>query len=496
MITPYPRCALAAVALLTTLCGCELSFDAPDVEPWEESDGGDADADFDADNDDGGDADADLDAETLPRVPFGVAGGAIRDETGEALLLRGLNVSQVSKDIEGHLYPLTADDVSLILRRGFNSVRLLTFWEAVMPEGPGLIDEGYVEGFADQVGLFAEGGVAVVVDMHQDLWGRPFGDGAPEWACPEEIREGYVPVEPWWHNYMSPQVNGCFDTFWADPDLQSDLIDAWVAVAAAVCDRGEVVGFDPMNEPWPGSELGSPGFDNETLMGFYTQVMDAVESVCPGRVFFLEPTLAYELGLTDALEIPASVRDRVVLAPHFYPTMVHEPGAGYDGDADALEQTLLYSYGAFIEQGTPLWIGEYGGITTNPNFDLYFDDVSTIFSSHFIGSALWEYSEGATSFSFLSQDGEPRDAFASAARVPVPSVLPDCPLSVDVDAAAGELAVTFTCSPDRRVSLLLPEEGPDTCSITPDDAIETDEPLPWTFSGRCAADDQVTITCP
>ncbi len=438
-------------------------------------------------------------ADPRPEPPAGptyrVEDGAVRNRDGEALFLRGVNLSQVSKYGPDYRYPLTLDDAAIMLEHGFNSVRLLTLWEAIMPRGPGRVDQEYLDELTHQVWMLESMGLLVVVDMHQDLWGPPFGDGAPEWTCPEEIRRGYEPSSPWWSNYTTPQVTGCFDLFWESSELQDHFIEAWTAAAGAVCRHRNVVGFDLLNEPWPGSALGDPRFDNEVLFPFYLRVIDAIDEVCPGRVFFVEPLITFSLGLSDPLELPEDARDRVVLAPHHYPTDVHEPGEGYQGDLAELEERFLGLFDEILESGQPVWIGEWGGMTTNPRFDQYVQDTSEIFLRHFVGSALWEYSRGATSFSLLSPDGTFREAFQSFRQMPTPTTLPEIPERVEPDWEERELLVRVRCRAGARVSLVIPGSGQATCAAEPEDALWTRPALPAFFNARCRRDETVTLRC-
>ena len=63
---------------------------------------------------------------------------------------------------------------------GFNLIRLSTSWEAVMHEGPGIIDKDYISYLKDFVSFAGEYGLYVLIDPHQDVWSRfTGGDGAP-----------------------------------------------------------------------------------------------------------------------------------------------------------------------------------------------------------------------------------------------------------------------------------------------------------------------------
>ena len=57
----------------------------------------------------------------------------------------------------------------------------------------------------------------------------------------------------------NPALQRAFDNFWAEPPgpdgvpLQEHYATALRAVAAAVADEPLVLGYDLMNEPWPGA---------------------------------------------------------------------------------------------------------------------------------------------------------------------------------------------------------------------------------------------------
>lgn len=429
---------LCAVLLLTGLAACGEA-------------GGDADSDADADTD----TDSDSDADAL----YVAGDGAILTRDGHALYLRGVNFSGQAKGAADHLYPVDQNEIDALINGGMNSVRMLTFWKAIMPDGPEAIDETYLAAFAERVHLLDAAGLYVIVDMHQDLWGVPFAShGAPDWACPAEIKEGYVAGSPWWVNYTKPQVMGCFDNFYGSTELRAAFARAWGALAGAVCAHERVLGWDPLNEPHPGTQLANPDVDNEVLLPLYLEVLAAVEAACPGRLFFLEPSASFTMGLADPIVVPEAQRERVVLAPHFYPPEVHEPSdtEGYVRDLDALRTKVTDLFAAYLDDGIPLWVGEFGGITTNPNFDLYMEDLHTVFLEQQISSALWDWYRGDGGFAFLDAAGQRKDVFEAVHRVPVPTLLPSKATQLSADWDAGTTHVEFTCSAGDRFEVLQP----------------------------------------
>jgi hypothetical protein len=432
-----------------------------------------------------------------PEAPgYHVHANTMRTPAGDVLFLRGVNLSGRAKEAPGHLIDVDDALIAELLADGVNSVRFLTFWDAVMPGGPGEIDETYLAEMRTRVERLDAAGIFVIMDVHQDLWGHPFtGHGAPAWACPEHRTLGYEGRSPWWANYLSDQITGCFDHFWSSSQSQARYGQMLAAVAGAVCDLPRVVGFDIMNEPWPGSHLPDPGFDNDLLMPFYIDVMEDVEAVCPGKLHFFEPSGAFTFGLARAMEIPLELRDRVVVAPHFYPPYVHEPeGGGYGGDAQAHEALLLDledDWGAYLDMGVALWCGEYGGMTQSANFDLYFQHLHIFFLEHFVSSALWDHDSSDGGFAFLDAAGALKSVFTPVFRHPLPTLLPSKPTVFEADWQAGTLEVAFDCVEGGLFAVLL--TGGCACDV-PEGLSEADGP-PSHASWKCDGDGDVTVVC-
>jgi hypothetical protein len=203
-----------------------------------------------------------------------------KDDKGRYLFMHGVNVSGSTK------IPTTTDPISYVgkpfklnqaeqhfkkLRKlGFNTLRLLTVWEAIEPYASGVYDEEYLDYFEQIVSLANQHGIYVIIDMHQDLFSRHLmrlyddqtgknslvdkkerqmglkyglnnkiqGDGAPLWAVQLCLPEKDVGGPQWglpseyvpnWKNtpvfydftfwalnmFVSVDVDRCFATFFA-----------------------------------------------------------------------------------------------------------------------------------------------------------------------------------------------------------------------------------------------------------------------------------------
>ena len=422
--------------------------------------------------------------------------GALWTGDGNYLYLRGVNISNLAKYADDYLYDLTEDDVRILQESGVNSVRLLTFWNAIAPTEEGGFDTAYLDAYLDRVRLLTDAGIYVIVDMHQDLWGVPFQPhGAPDWACPEEIKEGFAWQSPWWENYISKQVSGCFTHFFENPALREAFASAWAAMARKVCDEPLVVGFDLINEPFALNGFGDRTFDNETLKPFYRNLMDAIEDVCPGRLYFWEHSAGYVLGISDPFDIPEEFSDRVVVSPHFYPVSVHEENEeGYVTPYEELESELLNLFQAYIDRGTPLWMGEYGGMTTNAGFGEYMKQIHDFYLKTGMSSAQYGYERNDGGFAFIDTESQLKDVFKPVFLTPLPTELPAKPESVAADWDSCTSTTRFSCSIGKSIKVTMPSADA-TCTFDPSSRVADFTPETGLVSTLCTEDGPVTMTC-
>jgi hypothetical protein len=228
------------------------------------------------------------------------------DDTGRALLLRGVNLGGSSKTPAGcrpvdAADPTSAADVSFIGRPfpleeadehfgrlrhwGFNVVRLLTTWEAIEHAGPGTLDEAYLDYFTEIVRKAGEYGLYVFVDPHQDAWSRfSGGDGAPAWTLELagfnldtlDASEAAITLRGrypdygtmvWPNNWYRLASATMFTLFFAGETLapalridgesiqhvlQRHFIGAMTALASRLRPLPHVLGYDSLNEPTAG----------------------------------------------------------------------------------------------------------------------------------------------------------------------------------------------------------------------------------------------------
>ncbi len=187
-----------------------------------------------------------------------IEGKRIVDEQGRHTILRGINLVCKKKEL-GYV---TACDESLFAKfraSGFNVIRLGLQWDGVEPE-PGVYDDSYLAKIRQQAKWAADNGLYVFLDMHQDLYGIKFGDGAPLWATLDDGLP-HSSGDLWSDAYLkSDAISASFDAFWENRlcadgvGLQDHFLLMWLHVAEFFKDCPNVIGYDLFNEPYPGME--------------------------------------------------------------------------------------------------------------------------------------------------------------------------------------------------------------------------------------------------
>jgi endoglycosylceramidase len=303
---------------------------------------------------------------------------AIVDAHGREVLLRGLNFNQLGDYYAADpalptVEPLVEEDFARIAGLGFNVVRLVMNWSAFQP-ARGAFDAGYVARVRQAVRWAARHDLYVVLDMHQDSWGKhiatPRGascppgldpavgwDGAPEWAT---FTDGLTTCRANDSRELSPAVAQAFQSFYADREgIQTELVQTWGRIAGALGGEPNVAGYDLLNEPHPGFLVGP---DQGVLLGrFYARAITAIRdgeraAGAPRRVVFFEPSVTWSGVSADALPPPGFTDDpELVFAPHLYAESI-----AIDRGATSIEQGFDRAERAAALYGAPLWSGEWG----------------------------------------------------------------------------------------------------------------------------------------
>ena len=249
-----------------------------------------------------------LAAESLPG-PIGHHGRWVTDADGRVLLLHGVNfVAKVDGETPAEM-GFGDDDAEFLADNGFDVVRLGLTAGSIMPS-PGVIDTAYLASFRQTIDTITDHGLLVLVDLHQDGWGPSLGsDGFPEWMTITHGAENTHTDFPLYY-ITNPAIQAAFDSFWGNepgPEsigIQDRVGTMMAALADSVADNPGVLGYDLINEPWPGTvwqdcltgAQGCPEQD-KALDAYNARMAQAIRTQDSTRLLLGEPYVLFNFGL-------------------------------------------------------------------------------------------------------------------------------------------------------------------------------------------------------
>jgi endoglycosylceramidase len=380
-----------------------------------------------------------------PVAPLGHEGRWFTDAAGRVVMIRGVNFVEKWAPFTPEADGFDDDDAALLAENGFNTVRLGVVFEFLMPE-PGRIDRSYLESIARTVRTLGGHGLRVLLDFHQDGWGPvTHGNGMPAWAT---LTDGLPnPPAPFPLYYVqNPALQRAFDNFWANrpaPDgvpLQTHYAAAMQAVATRFAASPHVLGYEAMNEPWPGSTWqpclnGCPDLEQALLVPFHERMTAAVRAVDRRHPVFVEPFVLFNFGAADTT-LPGRGSTNA-LSTHVY-------ALDDAGNAAVMDRSLA----AAGRDAEALLVTEWGAI----------DDPAAIrrtadqFDARLVPWLYWSYNGLVVDDS--SEPLEPPNLHLSVLDAlvrPYPTVVNGTPTRVGFDAGSDTLELTFaTRRPDGR----------------------------------------------
>lgn len=237
------------------------------------------------------------------------------DPDGRVLVLHGVNMVNKLGSHEPADTGFSADDAAFLAEQGFTTVRLGLIWKAVEP-APGEYDDAYLESIRETTEVLAAEGIYTLLDFHQDLYNEKYeGEGAPDWA----VKDDGLPNAPKlgfpFNYFVNIAMNRAWDNFWRNAPgpggvgLQDRYAAAWRHVAEYFSSTPGVMGFDLMNEPWPGTTyplcanpFGCPSFDRK-LSAFSKRVIDAIRTTDQDTVAYYEPNVLFNSGARTSVKV-------------------------------------------------------------------------------------------------------------------------------------------------------------------------------------------------
>lgn len=393
------------------------------------------------------------------------------DNFGRQVILNGVNVGSKNKE-EGYIFQSGPELYAKLKAQGVNTIRFLIIWDGLEPE-PGVYNEDYLKEIDQRIAWAAANDMFVVLDMHQDLYSSKYADGAPEWATFDEGKP-HTTGAVWSDAYlMSEAVQTSFDNFWLNKPasdgigIQDHYAALWQHIAKRYVDNKTVIGYDIMNEPFPGSEgvqstmilLNAYGqlhykltgeilteeqlgamwmneasrmealevisttenydfvisqlfdlvkeFESKNLQQMYQKVSNAIREVDTDHILFLEHSYYGNTGVASSIE-------RVSLADGSPDPLVAYAAHGYDlvvdTEAAALAATerVTYIFDQIAKKGKqlkmPVWVGEWGAYY-NHSESVIPTAISSVnlMEQHLFGNAYWSYTNDLDTMEYFKK---------------------------------------------------------------------------------------------
>ncbi len=406
----------------------------------------------------------------LPQAIF-VNGDRFVDTQGRHVILNGINIVSKSKD-EGYIFQSGSELYQNLKTWGVNCIRFIIIWDRLEPE-PGVFNEAYLKEIDQRIEWARQNNIFVVLDMHQDLFSVKYSDGAPEWATLDEGKPHTTGVI-WSDAYMlSEAVQTAFDNFWKNkpaPDgvgLQDHYAALWKHIAQRYANNPTVIGYDIMNEPFPGSSaiqstqvlLSAYGqlyfkltgqvlteaqleqmwgdetrrtealqalstqenyhfvisqmyelnkaFEAGHLQRMYQRVSQAIREVDQTSILFLEHSYYGNTGVASSIArvtLPDGTPDpQVAYAPHGYDLVTDT-----DAVATASNERVTYIYEQINKKGQalnmPVWLGEWGAFYGNSNSVMpVAKKAIALIEEHLMSNAYWSYDPGTENLEYFKK---------------------------------------------------------------------------------------------
>lgn len=330
--------------------------------------------------------------------PLRHVGRWVTDRKGRVVVLHGFNMVYKRPPY----YPIHAgfgrNDAKFLARNGFNTIRLGVIYAGVEPE-PGQYDDAYLAKIAKTQRMLARHGIYSLLDWHQDMYNERFeGEGWPDWAV---IDDG-MPAEPkngFPANYLSmPALNRAYDHFWANdagPEgvgLVDRYAAAWKHFAGRFRTMPGSLGYDLMNEPWPGSTYpscvsteGCPAFDSGPLTAFTLATIKAIREADGRNLAWYEPLLTFDFGADTSHGDPGDAR--AGFSFHIY-CLPGAFGSGTGDNCESFEELPLDNADARTEEtDDALLVTEFGATDDLATLER----VAQVADEHMVGWQEWHY---------------------------------------------------------------------------------------------------------
>ena len=384
-----------------------------------------------------------------PVAPLRSEGRWITDATGRVVQLRGVNEVAKSAPYYPSAFGFGRDDADFLARHGFNSVRLGVDFRGLMPT-PGRVEHEYVEQLAGTVGELGRRGIFVLIDFHQDGFAPKYnGNGLPDWmAIDDGLPNPPDAVFPLYY-IQNPAMQRAFESLWANRPgpggigLQDYFVQGVTAVAKRFARSPHVLGYDVLNEPFPGASwtqcvrtTGCPDLERQLFGPFNAKVTAAIRRQTRRQLVFVEPFVLFNFGVAPT-SLPGAASGNGL--------SFHSYAATPDAEPDVVD----FAVSAAERDSAPLIATEFGATTSAPTLQR----LTAGFDRRFVPWMFWAYNESVIDDPSLPAGLDnlaSPDGFRALVR-PYPVALAGTPQHLAFDPATRVLDLTFsTTSPGGK----------------------------------------------
>lgn len=329
-------------------------------------------------------------AATVSEVaPLRTNGRWFVDHRGRVTAIRGVNEVYKAAPYFPSAHGFGADDAQFLAANGFNTVRLGVNLEGLMPTR-GKVSYAYIDHLATSVHTLAKADIYVVLDFHQDGFAPKYnGNGFPNWmAIDDGLPNPKDAVFPLYY-VQNPAMQRAWESFWANRKgsdgigLQDHFMKALRAVATRFANEPNVLGYETINEPFPGKDYGAclaaagcTALEQARLAPFARRAVATVRSVNRGQFVWVEPFVLFNFG--QASTSLAGTNTGHLLAAHSY-------ALDHDGELGVIDRTVA----SWRRDRKPVLITEFGAT----NDAAVLDRMTGDFDAGLLPWVFWQYSE-------------------------------------------------------------------------------------------------------
>ena len=245
--------------------------------------------------------------------PLRAEGRWLKDTQGRIVIVHGLQLAHKRPPYHPPRTSFSDADARLINRLGFNAIRLAWMWKGLEPQR-GRYSDAYRSEILREGRLLTRRGTFVLLESHQDVYNdqKLSGVGFPDWATfTDGLDRGPATrlIE-----YSPPGAGRAFDSLYANrAGIADAYAAAWTRMAKGFAGNPMMLGYDLINEPWPGARWpecldGCADLDRGQLQSLQDRLARGVRRADRRSPVWYEPYLTFG-GTAAPSALRATPRD-------------------------------------------------------------------------------------------------------------------------------------------------------------------------------------------